>query len=150
MLACFRKEGMPEQTARASSRALGIHVDTTPYALSFEDTVAYLAARLPGYDVVVSCQNVADIYPALERLALRPPLIEHGGLVSRGAGRAEASHRALCRRLRAASATRPPRRMPGREHHAVEIPSMVDLGRVRPRRPRPGPRRAWHRAGRSR
>ena len=31
-----------------SWQALGVDVDTTPYALSFEDTVDYLAAQDPG------------------------------------------------------------------------------------------------------
>jgi polysaccharide biosynthesis protein PelF len=44
VIPCFRKEGMPEQTEQ-QLRALGIHVDTTPYALSFEDTVDYLRRR---------------------------------------------------------------------------------------------------------
>ena len=81
VIPCFRKEGMPEQTHRQLAE-LGVAVDTLPYALGFDDTVDYLRRRLAGADVVVSCQNVADIYPALERMALRPPLIEHGGLVS--------------------------------------------------------------------
>ena len=81
VVACFRKPGMPEQT-HDQLRAAGVRVDTTPYSLDFDATVAYLASIAPGYDVVVSCQNVADIYPALDRLHLRPPLIEHGGLVS--------------------------------------------------------------------
>ena len=72
VVACFRKPGMPEQT-HEQLRALGVDVDTTPYDLSFEDTVGYLAGKVPGYDIVVSSQNVADIYPALERLHLRPP-----------------------------------------------------------------------------
>ena len=124
VIACFRKEGMPDQTER-QLRALGVSVDTTPYALSFEDTVAYLARRLPGFDLVVSCQNVADIYPALERLALRPPLIEHGGLVSEalaGPKHLTARYVGVCASIRDAAASR----MPRREHHAVEIPSMVD------------------------
>ena len=81
VVACFRKDGMPEQT-HAQLEAIGVPVDRTPYALGFDETVAYLASKLPAYDIVVSCQNVADIYPALERMHLRPPLIEHGGLVS--------------------------------------------------------------------
>ena len=81
VVACFRKEGMPEQTHEQLA-ALGVDVDRTPYHLSFEDTVAYLATKIPAYDVVVATQNVADVYPALERLHYRPPLIEHGGLVS--------------------------------------------------------------------
>ena len=71
VIACFRKDGMPDQTHRQLA-ALGIAVDTTAYDLSFEDTVAYLARKLPGYDVVVSCQNVADIYPALDRSSQGP------------------------------------------------------------------------------
>ena len=124
VLPCFRKEGMPDQT-HAQLAALGVHVDTTAYELSFEDTIAYLARRLPGYDLVVSCQNVADIYPALERLAIRPPLIEHGGLVSEAlAGPKHLTSRyvGVCRSIRDAAA----KHMPGREHHAVAIPSMVD------------------------
>lgn len=124
VLPCFRKAGMPDQT-HAQLEALGIRVDTTAYDLSFEDTVAYLARRLPGYDIVISCQNVADIYPALERLARRPPLIEHGGLVSEAlAGPKHFTTRyvGVCRSIRDAAASR----MPGREHHAIEIPSMVD------------------------
>lgn len=125
VVACFRKPGMPEQTHEQLA-ALGVGVDTTPYDLSFEDTVSYLANKIPGYDVVVSCQNAADIYPALECLHLRPPLIEHGGLVSEAlAGPKHLTSRyvGVCRSIREAAASR----MPGREHHAVEIPSMVDL-----------------------
>ena len=129
VMPCFRKPGMPEQTHRQLAE-LGIHVDTTPYELSFEDTVVYLARKLPNYDVVVSCQNVADIYPALERLAHRPPLIEHGGLVSEalaGPKHFTARYVGVCESIRKAAAAR----MPGRERHAVEIPSMVDLDEFR-------------------
>jgi glycosyltransferase involved in cell wall biosynthesis len=125
VVACFRKPGMPEQT-HEQLRALGVDVDTTPYELSFDDTVGFLAGKVPGYDVVVSCQNVADIYPALDRLHLRPPLIEHGGLVSEAlAGPKYHTSRyvGVCRSIRDAAASR----MPGREQHALEIPSMVDL-----------------------
>ncbi|WP_072342584.1 glycosyltransferase family 4 protein [Devosia enhydra] len=130
VLACFRKEGMPDQT-HDQLRALGISVDTHPYGLSFEDTVAYLAGKVARYDLVVSCQNVADIYPALERTCLRPPLIEHGGLVSEAlAGPKHFTHRyvGVCRSIRDAAASR----MPDRPHHAIEIPSMVDLGEFDP------------------
>src|SRR4051812_46324265 len=81
VVACFRKSNMPEQTHQ-QLEALGVHVDKTPYTLSFEDTVAYLAQKIEGYDLVVACQAVPDIYPALARLTNPPPLIEHGGLVS--------------------------------------------------------------------
>jgi len=125
VIACFHKPGMPSQT-HEQLVAAGVNVDTTPYTLSFEDTVSYLANKIAGYDVLVSCQNVADIYPALERLHLRPPLIEHGGLVSEAlAGPKHFTSRyvGVCRSIRDAAAEK----MPGREDHAVEIPSMVDL-----------------------
>ena len=115
VVACFRKPGMPEQT-HDQLRAAGVNVDTTPYHLDFEGTVTYLASKLPAYDVVVSCQNVADIYPALERLHYRPPLIEHGGLVSEAlAGPKHFTNRyvGVCETIREAASSK----MPGREHH---------------------------------
>jgi glycosyltransferase involved in cell wall biosynthesis len=130
VVACFRKPDMPEQT-HEQLRALGVDVDTAPYSMSFDDTVTYLAGKIPAYDVVVSCQNVADVYPALERLHLRPPLIEHGGLVSEAlAGPKHLTSRyvGVCRSIRDAAATR----MPGREADAIEIPSMVDLAAFDP------------------
>ncbi|WP_284775883.1 glycosyltransferase [Agrobacterium sp. lyk4-40-TYG-31] len=126
IVACFHKDGMPPQT-HDQLRELGVDVDTTPYSLSFEDTVAYLANKIPAYDVVVSCQNVADIYPALERMHWRPPLIEHGGLVSEAlAGPKHHTSRyvGVCRSICDAAASV----MPGRGDHVIEIPSMVDLG----------------------
>jgi len=135
VIACFRKHGMPEQT-HAQLEAIGVPVDRTPYALGFEETVAYLASKIPAYDIVVSCQNVADIYPALERIHLRPPLIEHGGLVSEAlAGPKHFTSRyvGVCASIRDAAASH----MPGREHHALEIPSMVDTGAFDPARRAP-------------
>ena len=130
VLPCFRREGMPEQS-HEQLRALGVHVDTAAYAMSFEDTVDYLRRRIAGADVVISSQDVADIYPALERLALRPPLIEHGGLVREaesGPKHFTARYVGVCESIRAAAAAR----MPDRPHHAVEIPSMVDLSEFDP------------------
>ena len=130
VVACFRKPGMPDQTLR-QLEALGIDVDCLPYELSFEDTVDYLADKIPCYDIVVSCQNVADIYPALDKLRWRPPLIEHGGLVDEAlAGPKHFTSRyvGVCRSIRDAAASR----MPGREQDALEIPSMVDLAEFRP------------------
>lgn len=130
VVACFHKPGMPDQS-HAQLAAIGVRVDTTPYHLSFDETVAYLASIVPGYDAVVSCQNVADIYPALERLHLRPPLIEHGGLVSEAlAGPKHFTSRyvGVCASIRDAAASR----MPGREGDAIEIPSMVDMSAYRP------------------
>ncbi|WP_152046272.1 glycosyltransferase [Aureimonas psammosilenae] len=125
VVACFRKEGMPEQT-HEQLEAAGVAVDRTPYTLSFDDTVSYLAGKVAGYDLVVSCQNVADIYPALERVYFRPPLIEHGGLVSEAlSGPKHFTNRyvGVCRTIRDAAASH----MPGRETDAIEIPSSVDL-----------------------
>ncbi|WP_295042881.1 glycosyltransferase [uncultured Paracoccus sp.] len=130
VIPCFHKPGMPDQT-HAQLADLGVTVDTTPYALGFDETVDYLRRRLAGADVVVSCQNVADIYPALERMALRPPLIEHGGLVSEalaGPKHFTARYVGVCDSIRAAAASR----MPDRPGDALEIPSMVDLEEFRP------------------
>lgn len=140
VVACFREPGMPEQTHEQLA-ALGVAVDRTPYALSFEDTVAYLATRIPLYDVVVSSQDVADLYPALERLRDPPPLIEHGGLVSEALGGPKhltARYVGVCRSIRDAAASR----MPGRGHHALLIPSMVDLSEFDPGQ-RPAARAAF-------
>ncbi|AXC51265.1 glycosyltransferase [Paracoccus suum] len=128
VLPCFRKEGMPDQSAE-QLRALGVHVDTTAYSLGFEETVDYLRRKLAGADVVISSQNVADIYPALERLAIRPPLIEHGGLVSEAlAGPKHFTTRyvGVCDSIRAAAAGRM------NPAHALEIPSMIDLAEFDP------------------
>jgi polysaccharide biosynthesis protein PelF len=127
VVACLKKPGMPEQTHQQLEH-LGVPVDRTPYALSFEDTVTYLASKVTSYDLVVACQAVPDLYPALERLSprQRPPLIEHGGLVSealQGPKHLTARYIGVCRSIRDAAATR----MPDRPQHAIEIPSMVDL-----------------------
>src|SRR5918997_38820 len=130
VVACFRKPGMPEQT-HAQLEALGVPVDRTPYDLTFEETVAYLAAKIPTYDLVVACQAVPDVYPALGRLSTRPPLIEHGGLVSEAlAGPKHLTTRyvGVCDTIRAAAAAR----MPERPDHALAIPSMVDLAEFDP------------------
>ena len=132
VIPCFHKPGMPHQTHEQLAD-LGVHVDTTPYGLGFEDTIDYLRRKLAGADVVVSCQDVADIYPALERMALRPPLIEHGGLVREalsGPKHFTVRYVGVCDSIRAAAASR----MPDRPGDALEIPSMVDLDEFRPER----------------
>ena len=125
VLPCFRRQGMPEQT-HEQLRDLGVEVDTRAYEMSFEDTIRYLRLRMAGADIVISSQNVADVYPALEGMAQRPPLIEHGGLVEEamtGPKHFTTRYVGVCRTIRDAAATR----MAGRADHAVEIPSMVDL-----------------------
>jgi len=127
VVACLRREGMPDQTER-QLRELGVPVDTTPYTLSFEDTIEYLAGRVAGFDVVVACQAVPDIEPALRLAAARgiavPPLIEHGGLVSEGERASPLATRyvGVCAEIRDAAALRL-----GDPARALVIPSMVEL-----------------------
>ncbi|MBC7676227.1 MAG: glycosyltransferase [Rhodoferax sp.] len=130
VLPCLRLDGMPDQTHH-QLEAIGVHVDRTAYDLSFEDTVKYIERKIAGYDIVVSCQDVADIYPALDRLRHRPPLIEHGGLVSEalsGPKHFTTRYVGVCESIRAAAASR----MPDRPQHARMIPSMVDLSAFDP------------------
>ena len=130
VVACLRRDGMSELTHR-QLESLGVAVDRTPYRLSFEDTVEYLAGRFQEVDLVVACQAVPDAVPALELLDRPPPLIEHGGLVSEataGPKHLTARYVGVCREIRDAAAAV----MPGREQHALEIPSMVDVSEYSP------------------
>ncbi len=131
IVACFRRPNMPEQTHRQLAE-LGVPVDQTPYGLSFEDTVEHLVQVIPDYDLVVACQAVPDVYPALERLGpRRPPLIEHGGLVAEattGPKHLTSRYVGVCASIRDAAAAG----MPDRPRHAIEIPSMVDLDEFDP------------------
>jgi glycosyltransferase involved in cell wall biosynthesis len=127
VVACLRREGMPDQTERQLSE-LGVPVDTTPYHLSFEDTVEYLAGRVGAFDAIVATQAVPDIEPALLLASSRgvrvPPLIEHGGLVEEGerASALAARYVGVCAEIRDAAA----RRL-GDPARATFIPSMVEL-----------------------
>ena len=124
VVACLHRDGMPDQTHR-QLEAIGVPVDRTPYHLGFEETITYLASKVPAYDIVVSCQDVADIYPALERLHIRPPLIEHGGLVREalsGPKHFTSRYVGVCAAIRDAAASK----IPDRPQHALELPSMVD------------------------
>lgn len=130
IIPCFRKPGMTEQTHEQLA-ALGVRIDKTPYTLSYDETVAYLAKKIPEYDVVVACQAVQDIFHALAQVALPPPLIEHGGLVCeavRWPKQYTTRYVGVCKTIRNAAAAL----MPERPHHALEIPSMVDLSEFRP------------------
>ena len=135
VLPCFHMPGMPDLTHRQLEQA-GVIVDRAAYEMSFDDTVKYLERRMAGFDIVVSCQNVADIYPALERMCHRPPLIEHGGLVSEAlAGPKHFTTRyvGVCESIRDAAASQ----MADRPQHARVIPSMVDLSEYLPERRQP-------------
>ena len=132
VLPCFRMPGMTNMT-HLQLQTAGVAVDRAAYAMSFDDTVRYLERKVAGFDIIVSCQNVADLYPALERLRHRPPLIEHGGLVSEAlAGPKHFTTRyvGVCDSIRAAAASL----MPDRPQDARAIPSMVDLEDYRPER----------------
>lgn len=125
VVACMQREGMSELTHRQLEN-LGVAVDRSPYRLSFEDTVEYLAGRFREVDLVVAFQAVPDAVPALELLDRPPPLIEHGGLVTEataGPKHLTARYVGVCRAIRDAAASV----MLGREQHALEIPSMVDV-----------------------
>ncbi|MEJ1160500.1 glycosyltransferase family 4 protein [Prosthecomicrobium sp. N25] len=142
VVACFRKDGMPEQTHRQLAE-LAVPVDTTPYRLSFDDTVSYLAERMAGADIVVACQAVPDVLPALKRMApeRRPLLVEHGGLVCEalaGPKHLTARYVGVCRSICEAARSR----MADRPDHVLEIPSMVDLAEFDPAA-RPDIRRSW-------
>ncbi len=45
VVVCFHKPKMPRQTHEQRVASLGVNVDTTPYNLSFDDTVAYPGRR---------------------------------------------------------------------------------------------------------
>lgn len=107
MLPCQRAEGS-EEALRALTAA-GVEVDTRACTLSFGETVAYLARRVAEVDIVVSCKDVADIYPALERLHHRPPLIERGMTVAEalaGPKHFTTRYAAASETIRAAAASR--------------------------------------------
>ena len=133
VVACFRRDGMTDQT-HALLEAAGVRVDRTAYELPFEDTVKFLADKLKGADIVIASQNVRDVFPALERLVALgeavPPLIEHGGLVEEARGPKQFTTRyiGVCNSIRDEAA----RHMMGREHHALMLPSMVDLAEFSP------------------
>ncbi len=140
VLVCHQRRAMPEQTHIQLAQR-GVPVDTTAYGLPDEQVVAHLAAVLPDYQVVVACQAVPFLYPALQRLARRPAVIEHGGLVSEAlTGSKDLTDRyiGVCAAIRDAAASR----MPQRPQYALEIPSMVDLAEFDPSA-RAGVRQDW-------
>jgi len=124
LVVCFHELGTFDQTLRLE--ASGVPVDRTPYHLSLEQTVAYLASLIPAYHIVMSCGNVADVYPALELLHTRPPLIEYGALASEalaGPKHLTARYVGACQSTRDAAAMK----MPGKEGDAIVVPSMLDM-----------------------
>lgn len=125
VIACFHEAGTSEQH-HARLEALGVDIDPAPYDLSFDETVNYLAQKIPSFALIISCQNVADIYPALDRLYWQPPLIEYGRLVAHAlAGPKHFTRRYVgtSSEVRDAAASR----MIGREQHAILIPPVRDF-----------------------
>ena len=125
-LSTYRRANMPDQTHR-QLRELGVAVDTRCYDLPPEEHAPHIARRIAEdrFDIVVACQGVRPVYPAYDLLTRRPPLIEHGGLVS------EAFHNpkhhttayvGVCQDIRDAAAA-----VMDNPENALEIPSMVDL-----------------------
>ena len=129
---CLKTPGTGD-LAQARLEKAGVTVDRTAYEMSLDDTVRYLERKIAGFGIVVSCQNVADIYPALERLQHRPPLIEHGGLLGDGVTGPKhftARYVGISETVRAAAAVQ----MADRPHHALTIPLMVEMDDYRPDR----------------
>ena len=77
--------------------AMGVEVDETALDLGFDATVSYLAKKITGYEIIVSCQDVADIYPAMDRLKHHPPPDRTRAKCGASDGRAEAPDHPLCR-----------------------------------------------------
>lgn len=84
VVACLHE---PEARIRASSdrvqavlESAGIDVDTTAGGFVSEDRIAFLADRVPGYDIVVAGRDTDDLKTAFERIAWRPCLIDLGSI----------------------------------------------------------------------
>lgn len=119
-LPCARSATVHDPAFR-SLRNTGVNVDDTALDYGFADTVTYLAKKITGYEIIISCQDVADIYPALDRLQHHPPLIERG----RSVAEAMVGPKHLTTRYVGASEdvrTAAADRMPGRAQHARTIP----------------------------
>lgn len=133
VVACERRPDAMSQQTHRQLEELGVPLDRAPYDLpSPEEKVGYLAGKVEGYDLLVACQSVPYIYPALDRLGeRRPPLIEHGGLVSEVfecPKHFTTRYVGVCATIRDAARSL----IPERPHHALEIPSMVDLSEFDP------------------
>lgn len=116
---CARAVGAGDRAQRRLRR-MGVDVDSSAQDLAFADTVTALVRKLAGYEIIVSCQNVADIYPALDHLLHHPALIEHGQDVAEAvAGPKHLTTRYIgtTQAVRDSAAAR----MPGRAHHALTI-----------------------------
>lgn len=130
VVACLYKADMPERPYE-QLHELGIEVDTTPYHLSREANVAYLAHKIPNYDLVITCQDVPEVLEAYEQLIMPPPLIEYGAPFLKVL--AGANH--LVSGFQGGSSSTPTFSvMAYRPRNALNIPSMVDMAEYDPAR----------------
>jgi glycosyltransferase involved in cell wall biosynthesis len=132
VLSTYRRPNMALQT-HEQLQALGVPVDDWCYTQPPEEHAPRIARRIreDGFHVVVACQGVRPVYPAFDLLPPpeRPPLVEHGGLVSEvfhNPKHHTTAYVGVCRDIRDAAAGV----LPSPEH-ACEIPSMVDLSEFR-------------------
>ncbi len=130
VLSTFRKPNMPSQT-HEQLEALGVPVDSCCYDMPPEEHPPHIARfiREKRPDIVIACQWVRPIYPAYDLLDDRPPLVEHGGLVSEAFHNPKhytSAYVGVCREIRDAGASVMPC-----PDDAYEIPSMVDLSEFR-------------------
>lgn len=77
IISCLGPVPIADRVMRVLDRC-GAGLDLAPHLLDFDETVAHLASQMTFFDVVIGFQDVADLYPALDRLHWRPPLIEVG------------------------------------------------------------------------
>ncbi|HEU4752412.1 MAG TPA: glycosyl transferase family 1, partial [Armatimonadota bacterium] len=131
VLVTYRRPNMPLQT-HEQLRELGVPCDTLCYNLPEAEHAPHIARRIREgrFDVVVACQGVRPVYAAYDLLEQRPPLVEHGGLVSEvfhNPKHHTAAYVGVCREIREAAASVLPE-----PERALEIPSMVDLREFRP------------------
>ena len=74
---CLGPVPLSDHVMRVLDRC-GAGLDLAPHLMDFDETVGHLASQMTYFDVVIGFQDVADLYPALDRLHWRPPLIEVG------------------------------------------------------------------------
>jgi hypothetical protein len=77
MTSCLGAVPVADRVMRVLDRC-GAGLDLAPHLLDFEATVEHLASQMSDFDAVIAFQDVADLYPALDRLHWRPPVIEVG------------------------------------------------------------------------
>jgi hypothetical protein len=77
---CLGTVPVADRVMRVLDRC-GTGLDLAPHLLDFDETVEHLASQMTNFDAVIAFQDVADLYPALDRLHWQPPVIEVGASV---------------------------------------------------------------------